>query len=195
VTAAAIAVAPPATTVDAFLGGRLAAVQPLAGHHRSGLEAVLLAAALETGFAGTVVDLGAGTGVAGMAVAARCPNARAVLVERDPVAVACAQAALALPQNGGFAERVVVAAVDIAASAAIREASGLPAGAADAVIVNPPFHDPGARRRPCSWGRKPRAVAAGRRLGAEARRPRSRGFSRRSPAGAACGVGRAPWRP
>ena len=34
-------------------------------------------------FAGTVVDLGAGAGVAGMVAAARCPAVRVVLVERD----------------------------------------------------------------------------------------------------------------
>jgi tRNA1(Val) A37 N6-methylase TrmN6 len=143
VTAAAIGRdGPPATTVDAFLGGRVAAVQPAGGHHRAGLEAVLLAAAVEPAFAGTVVDLGAGTGVAGLAVAARCPSARAILVEREPVAVACARAALALPENRGFAGRVTVAAVDIAAPVAAREAAGLAAGVADAVVMNPPFHEP-----------------------------------------------------
>jgi len=52
-------------TVDAFLGGRVEAVQPAAGHHRAGLEAVLLAASLDSRIAGTIVDLGAGVGVAG----------------------------------------------------------------------------------------------------------------------------------
>ncbi len=38
-----------ATTADAFLGGAVEAVQPTLGHHRSGLEAVLLAAAVGCG--------------------------------------------------------------------------------------------------------------------------------------------------
>ncbi len=54
----------PAVTADAFLGGKVEALQPAAGHHRSGLEAVLLAASLDSRIAGTVVDLGAGAGVA-----------------------------------------------------------------------------------------------------------------------------------
>ena len=58
--------APPAVSVDAFLGGRVEAVQPEKGHHRAGLEAVLLAASLDARISGTVVDLGAGAGVAGL---------------------------------------------------------------------------------------------------------------------------------
>jgi tRNA1(Val) A37 N6-methylase TrmN6 len=67
-------------TLDDFLGGRLSAIQPRAGHHRAGLDAVLLAAAVDDAFSGDLVDLGAGTGVAGMAVAARAPAARVTLV-------------------------------------------------------------------------------------------------------------------
>src|SRR6185295_8383045 len=105
--------APAGTTVDAFLGGKLQAVQMAEGHHRSGLEAVLLSAAIEADFKGSVVDLGAGVGAAGMAIAARCRAANVTLVERDPQAIECARAALALPANAHFAHRVTIAAVDI----------------------------------------------------------------------------------
>ena len=63
-------------TVDAFLGGLVEAVQPASGHHRSGLEAVLLAASLDSRISGTVVDLGAGAGVAGFCAAARVTTPR-----------------------------------------------------------------------------------------------------------------------
>jgi tRNA1(Val) A37 N6-methylase TrmN6 len=46
-------------TVDAFLGGRVEAVQPASGHHRAGLEAVLLAASVAAATEGAVFDLGA----------------------------------------------------------------------------------------------------------------------------------------
>ena len=134
-----VAVAP-VSTVDAFLGGKVEAIQPSRGHHRAGLEAVLLAAAVESGFAGTVADLGAGVGVAGMAIAARCPAARVILVERDPEAIACARAALARPANRASADRVATAAVDVAAPEAERVAAGLGRAMADAVVMNPPFH-------------------------------------------------------
>jgi len=128
------------TTVDAFLGGKVEAVQPKNGHHRSGLEAVLLSAAIEAQFTGTVVDLGAGVGVAGMAVAARCPAATAILVERDPEAVACAREALSRPANRAFADRISIVAADIADAESTRVAAGLGRAVADALVMNPPFH-------------------------------------------------------
>lgn len=127
-------------TVDAFLGGQVEALQPVRGHHRAGLEAVLLAAALDSRITGTVVDLGAGVGVAGFCAAARCKRARVVLVERDPVAVLCARAALERPANAAFADRVRVVSADIAAPEAERIGAGMGRGLADHVIVNPPFH-------------------------------------------------------
>jgi tRNA1(Val) A37 N6-methylase TrmN6 len=126
-------------TVDAFLGGRVEAVQPDDGSHRAGLEAVLISAAVDAAFDGNLVDLGAGTGVAGMCVAARCPAARVVLVERDQCAVSAARAALSRPANRAFADRVSVVAADIAVPEAERIAAGLGRGIADVVILNPPF--------------------------------------------------------
>jgi tRNA1(Val) A37 N6-methylase TrmN6 len=123
-----------ATTVDAFLGGRFEAVQPKHGHHRSGMEAVLLSAAIPASFKGAVIDLGAGVGVAGMAVAVRCPETQVVLVERDAEAVACCRAALARPLNQAFAGRVSIVAADIAALDAY-------ALHADALVMNPPFYE------------------------------------------------------
>ncbi len=138
----------PAVTVDAFIGGRVEAVQPTHGHHRSGLEAVLLGAALAPAFTGTIVDLGAGAGVAGMVAAARCAAARVVLAERDADALACARAALGRPANRAFAARVSVVPVDVEAAEADRAAAGLARGMADAVLTNPPFHVPATTTAP-----------------------------------------------
>jgi tRNA1(Val) A37 N6-methylase TrmN6 len=136
---------PAAVTVDAFLGGKVEAVQPAAGHHRSGLEAVLLAASLDARISGTVVDLGAGAGVAGFCAAARCKRARVVLVERDPGLVACAREALGRPANARFADRVRLVTADIAAPQAEREQAGAGRDLADHVLLNPPFYDRGTR--------------------------------------------------
>ena len=143
----------PLATVDAFIGGRVEAVQPTQGHHRSGLEAVLLGAALEADFAGTIVDLGAGAGVAGMVAAARAPAARVVLADRDEDAVACAHAALARPANRAFAARVSVVVADVEAAERAREAAGLVRGMADAVLTNPPFHGPATTTAPSGAAR------------------------------------------
>lgn len=128
-------------TIDAFLGGRVEAVQPAKGHHRSGLEAVLLGAAMPGSFVGAIVDLGAGVGVAGLCAAARCLNARITLVERQSTLVECATATLHQPGNSAIADRVAVAEIDIMAPEAERLRAGLGGGEADIVITNPPFFD------------------------------------------------------
>lgn len=122
------------TTVDAFLGGRVEAVQPATGHHRAGLEAVLLAASLSAKMEGLVVDLGAGAGVAGFCIAARCPKANLLLVERDGAAVDCARETLARPANRAVGGRVKILEADIS------DGSRLGREAANAVVFNPPFY-------------------------------------------------------
>ncbi|MGV8840717.1 MAG: tRNA1(Val) (adenine(37)-N6)-methyltransferase [Bauldia sp.] len=135
------------TTVDAFLGGRVEAVQPAAGHHRSGLEAVLLAAALAPNAAGRVIDLGAGAGVAGLCAAARAPGITVTLVEREEELLAAARAGLARPANAAFADRIALARLDIATDGeAVRSAAGVDREAAAIVLTNPPFRPEGAVR-------------------------------------------------
>jgi tRNA1(Val) A37 N6-methylase TrmN6 len=151
-------------SVDAFLGGRVAAAQPAAGHHRSGLEAVLIAAAVGAKFTGLAVDLGAGAGVAGMCIAARCPHACVIMAERDPEALACARTSLALPENAAFAGRVTIAEVDIAARETMRAKAGLVRASADVVVTNPPFHEAGAVRRSPGRARAAAHVLAGEGL-------------------------------
>ena len=67
------------TTLDAFHRGDFHVVQPSRGH-RSGMDAMMLAAAVPSSFAGRLADLGAGAGAAGLAVASRCTGWTVVLV-------------------------------------------------------------------------------------------------------------------
>src|ERR1700731_1042555 len=69
-------------TEDAFLGGRLRLRQPKSGH-RAGHDALLLAAATPARSGDRVVDLGAGVGAAGLALARRVEGLKLVLVEID----------------------------------------------------------------------------------------------------------------
>lgn len=69
--------------VDAFLGGRLQLRQPLEGH-RSGTDAVLLAASAPADFSGLAIDVGAGVGAAGLAMVIARPRMRVQLLENDP---------------------------------------------------------------------------------------------------------------
>ena len=59
--------------------------QPRRGH-RVGHDAILLAAACPARAGDKVVDLGAGVGAAGLALAARVPDTTVTLVEIDPAA-------------------------------------------------------------------------------------------------------------
>lgn len=123
-------------TDDAVLGGRLRLRQPARGH-RVGHDAILLAAATPALAGDHVVDLGAGVGAAGLAVAARVPGVQVTLIERDPQLAALAAENA---KRGGFAARAL--ALDVTAPAADFAAAGLPPQSAARVVMNPPFNDP-----------------------------------------------------
>ena len=132
----------PAVTRDAFYGGRLILTQPAKGH-RSGTDAVLLAAAVPSGFTGLCYDMGSGVGAVGLGIALLRRGSGIVLVERDATAVALA---LSNATASGFAEAVTVARCDILDKKALRQT--LPSRAA-LVVTNPPFYDPhGSRPSP-----------------------------------------------
>ncbi|MBV9562236.1 MAG: methyltransferase [Bradyrhizobium sp.] len=122
-------------TEDAFLDGRLRLRQPGSGH-RAGHDAMLLAAATAARAGDRVVELGAGVGAAGLALAARVGAIKLTLVEIDP-----ALAALARENAAANAIAADVAALDVAAAASVFAAHGMPPDSADAVLMNPPFND------------------------------------------------------
>jgi tRNA1(Val) A37 N6-methylase TrmN6 len=125
------------TTLDTVLGGRLKLRQPRRGH-RVGHDAILLAAAIGGGYGERAIELGAGVGAAGLALASRHPGMRFTLVEIDPALCALAQENARL---NGFAERVSVLTRD-ATRPDLFGVDALHAGAADRVLMNPPFNDP-----------------------------------------------------
>jgi len=121
-------------TRDGFLGARLKLSQPRHGF-RAGLDSVLLGAAVPAG-TGRLLELGAGVGTASLVALELGRAERAVLAEREPLALELARANVA---DNGFAERAEVAAADVEAPAAERRAAGLADNAFDTVIGNPPF--------------------------------------------------------
>ena len=127
-------------TEDAFLGGQLRVKQFKSGH-RSGHDAVLLAAATAARPGDRVVDLGSGAGVAGLAVACRVAGIDLVLVEID---AALADLARANAEANAIHADVIV--LDVEADAAVFAAAGLPPDSVDAVLMNPPFNDPSRHR-------------------------------------------------
>jgi tRNA1(Val) A37 N6-methylase TrmN6 len=132
-----------AVTEDGALGGRLRLKQPRRGH-RFGHDAMLLAAATAAQPGEHVVELAAGVGAAGLALAQRVSGLRVTLVEIDPLLAAIAQENA---EMNALAKRVAVVALDALAPAAAFAAAGLPARCAQHVIMNPPFNDPAVRQR------------------------------------------------
>jgi tRNA1(Val) A37 N6-methylase TrmN6 len=132
----------PEQTDDAVLGGRLRLKQQRRGH-RIGHDAILLAAATGARAGDHVVDLGSGVGAAGLALLVRVPGATVTLVEIDPP---LAELAAENIRRNGFESRARAVALDIAAPADAFAAAGLAPGAADRVLMNPPFNDAAAQK-------------------------------------------------
>jgi tRNA1(Val) A37 N6-methylase TrmN6 len=126
------------TSEDALLGGKLVLRQPLHGH-RFGHDAVLLAAATPARTREHAIELGAGVGAAGLALARRVEGLAVTLVELDPSLAALAQENA---KRNLLSERVRAVCLDAAAPAAQFAAAGLHPDAADHVLMNPPFNAP-----------------------------------------------------
>ncbi|MGY5800642.1 tRNA1(Val) (adenine(37)-N6)-methyltransferase [Rhizobium sp. LEGMi12c] len=138
----------PSETVDAFHRGAFHVVQPKGRGHRSGMDAMLLAALVADERAIRVADLGAGAGAAGMAVASRLDRAVVVLFERSSDMAEFARKSLVLPENARFANRVSVIDADVTLTGKDRNEAGLVDDSFHHVIMNPPFNDASDRLTP-----------------------------------------------
>jgi tRNA1(Val) A37 N6-methylase TrmN6 len=137
-------------TDDAMLGGRIRLKQPRRGH-RVGHDAILLAAAVPARAGDFAIDLGAGVGAAGLALAARVPGVRIALVELD--AGLSALAAENISRNH-LAERARAFTLDVGAGEHAFAAAGLATASADHVLMNPPFNDSARHKVSPDGGRR-----------------------------------------
>jgi tRNA1(Val) A37 N6-methylase TrmN6 len=128
-----------ALSEDRWLGGRLTLLQPTRGH-RVGTDAALLVAAAGAP-EGRIIDVGAGVGAVGLALAERSPLASVDLVEIDPELAALAEHNAG---RNGLEARARVLRLDALDSGKRREA-GLTESAA-CVVTNPPFFEARAVR-------------------------------------------------
>src|SRR5580692_3791178 len=94
---------------DRFLGGRIAARQPLDGF-RSGTDAVMLAASVPALEGDEMLELGAGAGIASLCIATRVSGCKVAGLEVFPELVALAQANA---RANGMEERVSFACADV----------------------------------------------------------------------------------
>ena len=127
-------------TADAVLGGRLRLEQPRRGH-RFGHDAILLAAACPARKGERAVDLGAGVGAAGLALAKRIDGLMVMLVEVDAQLAALAMENV---RRNGLALRVSTALLDVAAPARAFAAAGLHSGIRRTGADEPPVQRSGA---------------------------------------------------
>jgi tRNA1(Val) A37 N6-methylase TrmN6 len=128
-----------AVSEDAVLGGRLRLRQPLSGH-RVGHDAILLAASVGAKTGEHAVDLGAGVGGAGLALASRVPGLKVTLVEIEPSLATLASENVTLNE---LDDRVAAIRLD-ATNADAFAAAGL--ANVQHVLMNPPFNDPAKQR-------------------------------------------------
>lgn len=125
-----------AVTNDLILGGRVHLRQPANGF-RSGSDAVMLAASCHPPERGRVLELGCGTGLPMLSLAARRHDVSFVGMELQPDIAALAAINIA---SNGWAGRGQVLVGDV---------SRLPFahGSFDLVLANPPYFDPARSRR------------------------------------------------
>lgn len=129
-------------TEDDFLGGRISLLQPKKGHHRSGTDAVLLAACTPAKAGDLVVDLGSGIGAAGLCVAARVGGVKLLAVELDADVASIAKANFSRPDCAAFLSAASVLNCDVSLRGDARKEAGLTENLADHVIANPPYYRP-----------------------------------------------------
>lgn len=142
---------PQAETDDAFLGGALRILQPKAGY-RAGLDGMLLAATVAAGEGLRVLDIGAGAGVVGLAVARRLPDVHVTMVERDSGLAGLARRNI---ERNDLAARVRLVEADVVRPLGDSGEHGTAAETFDHVLANPPFHIEGrgtAARDPVKAG-------------------------------------------
>jgi tRNA1(Val) A37 N6-methylase TrmN6 len=144
------------TTEDAVLGGRLILRQPRRGH-RFGHDAILLAAAIDAQSGETAVELGAGVGAAGLALAHRVPKLAVVLVEVNATLAALAHDNA---MRNDLGARVRVATLDVNASAQDFASEQLASASVQHVLMNPPFNDPARQNVSPDAARRRAHVAA-----------------------------------
>jgi tRNA1(Val) A37 N6-methylase TrmN6 len=125
-----------ATSTDDFLGGRISVAQPRKGH-RAGSDAVFLAASVPARAGERVLDIGAGSGVAGLCLLARVQGVDVTAVEIDESLAALAAHNAA---ENGFAARFRSIAADVTSPGKTLAASALKREGYQHLMANPPFY-------------------------------------------------------
>lgn len=126
-------------TLDDFLGGKIVIEQEARGYHRSGHDAVFLAAACPIKPGDTLCDLGAASGAAGLCVSARVQPISVVFLEKDPHQAKLCTGNIERKENSGRLQSAKVVVGDVEDRKSLFERNKDLEGAIDHLICNPPF--------------------------------------------------------
>lgn len=143
---------------DRFLDGGFSILQFRKSGHRSGLDAITLAATVPERASGRAADLGAGCGAVGFAIAHRCPSLQVDLFEIDPQLTELCIRSAHLQDNIHFANRVHCFCGNVERPGALMSTYSLEEGSYSHIVANPPFND--QRYRPSPDERRARAHVA-----------------------------------
>lgn len=135
-------------TRDVFHRGAFHLLQPALKGHRSGVDAMILAASVPDNFTGHLADLGAGAGAAGFAVASRLKKCKVTLIERSDLMADFARLSINDPQNQHLVDRISLIEADVTLMGKARHNAGLQDNSFDYAIMNPPFNEPHDRATP-----------------------------------------------
>lgn len=141
----AVETTPPQIVENGLLNGRVRLRQPARGY-RAGMDAALLAAAVDASPGQTVIEAGCGAGAVLMQIAARRPGVVLTGIERDPAMAALAMENAAL---NGMEATATIRQGDVAAG--FRALGRAPA---DWAVSNPPFFDDAKALRAPSEGKR-----------------------------------------
>lgn len=136
------------TTEDAFLGGRLVIKQPQRGS-RAGIDALFLAAACPAGSGQRILELGSGSGIVSLAIAARSSGSHVTGIEID---LGLCDLARANARRNGLADRSHFICGDVAGPVRRLFEAGLDPESFDHAVVNPPYLVSGEARLPADKG-------------------------------------------
>ena len=117
-------------TDDTLLGGELRFFQPKLGY-RAAIDPVVLAASIEAGESGSVLDVGVGAGAAALCLAKRLHKVQITGIE---IQLELANLARLNAKENGFSTRINIIHADIR-----MPPTGLNQGSFDHVMTNPPF--------------------------------------------------------
>lgn len=162
------------TTRDGFLDGKITIIQPKSGP-RGAIDALFLAASVPAKAGERALDMGAGTGIVGIAMAWRVPGLDVTCIERQADLCGLAEENLTI---NGLADRARIVRADITAPASSLQSDGLMLESFHHLAANPPFFVEGAARTPREPAKaqshiaKPGAFAAWIRFAAAMAAPR-----------------------